>query len=72
MGNLSGFTQEELEIYDYMNDAYDRHTKDGERYIPEIHDPMIEEMAAEKFGKTTVEIGQIYCSISFEIVKGES
>ncbi len=65
-------TQEELEIYDYMNDVYDRHTKDGEHYIPEVHDPMIEEMAAEKFSKTTKEIGEIYCRIAWEIMKTEN
>jgi hypothetical protein len=65
---MKKFTQQEIDIYNYMEAVFEKHTKDGEKYIPEIHDPMVIEMASEKFGKTIEEIDKIYIGITYEIL----
>jgi hypothetical protein len=37
---------------DYLKAAYDELTDKGENYIPEMHDHMVDEMAAQRFGIT--------------------
>lgn len=55
-------TSREDKIYDYMKNAYDEITNYGANYIPEEHDSLIAKMAAENFGMTEEEAGEIYIS----------
>lgn len=47
-------------IYLYMKAAYDDLTNNGENYVPETHDPMIEKLAAKRFGITQEQAAKIY------------
>ena len=53
-------TVSEEEIYQYMKTAYDELTNYGENYVPEIHDPLVAEMASERFGITEDEANNLY------------
>ncbi|MER2172562.1 MAG: hypothetical protein ABS938_18245, partial [Psychrobacillus psychrodurans] len=52
-------------VYVYMKRKFDSITNYGEKYIPEIHDPMVVKIAAEYFGITIEEANAIY--IEFEL-----
>lgn len=53
-------------IYLYMKVAYDDLTNYGEDYVPEIHDPMVGKLAAERFGISPEQAGQIYIEKEME------
>ncbi|CAM5206346.1 hypothetical protein UACE39S_01728 [Ureibacillus acetophenoni] len=57
----------EEEVFDYMENLYNELTNYGENYIPEVHDPQVAEMAANKFGISALEAGQIYIDVSMEM-----
>ena len=50
----------ETEIYNYMENEFNKITNYGESYNPETHDPIISKMAADKFGVSESEANQIY------------
>ncbi|WP_157804084.1 hypothetical protein [Lysinibacillus xylanilyticus] len=43
-----------------MKLQYDKVTKNGDNYVPEIHDPMVAKMAAEKFKITEEQAARIF------------
>lgn len=43
-----------------MKLKYDKITNYGANYEPDVHDPLIAKLAAEKFGISESEAGQIY------------
>jgi site-specific DNA-cytosine methylase len=47
-------------IYEYMKVAYDELTNYGDTYDPEVHDHMVAQMAAERFGITVEQASSIY------------
>ncbi|QST02857.1 hypothetical protein IMZ31_20115 (plasmid) [Pontibacillus sp. ALD_SL1] len=51
---------DEWAVYEYMKTQYDLLTDYGANYVPEKHDPLVARMAAEKFGITADEAGDIY------------
>ena len=53
-------TASDAEIYTYMKSQYDRLTDFGENYDPDVHDDMVAQMAAKKFGISSTEAGNIY------------
>lgn len=57
----------EEEVYGYMEYYYNQLTNYGENYIPEVHDPQVAEMAANEFGISVSEAGQIYINVSMEM-----
>ncbi|WP_273852323.1 hypothetical protein [Guptibacillus spartinae] len=53
-------------IYKYMKSAYDDLTDNGANYIPEVHDPLVDEMAAQRFGITEAQANEIYIKREME------
>lgn len=51
-------------IYEFMMAAYNQLTNYGDNYEPEIHDPIVAELASKEFGITEKQAGDIY--IKFE------
>jgi len=54
------------EIYQYMKTAYDQLTNYGDSYDPDVHDPMVAQMAAEQFGISPTEAGNIYIEMEMQ------
>jgi len=54
-------------IYLYMKAAFDRLTNYGENYNPEVHDPLVAKMAAEKFFIT--ESQALYIYTSYDVIE---
>lgn len=50
----------EERIYEFMKSAYEQITNYGETYVPEIHDPMVADLASEQFGIASSEAERIY------------
>lgn len=57
------------EVYDFMEREFDRITNYGETYIPEIHDPLVIETAAEYFGITQEEADAMYIEVAMNMYK---
>lgn len=57
------------EVYTYMKAQYDEITNMGDNYDPDVHDPMVAELASKKFGITSDEAGKIYEDKEMEIAK---
>ncbi|MFJ7951513.1 hypothetical protein ACIQZG_08295 [Lysinibacillus sp. NPDC096418] len=55
------------EVYDFMESEFFRITNYGDTYIPEVHDPLIAELAATKFGITADEANAIYTEIAMNM-----
>lgn len=53
------------DIYYYMNKLYSDLTKNGENYVPEIHDPQVDEYASERFNISIEQAGEIYERVSY-------
>lgn len=53
-------------IYEYMKAAYDELTDNGANYVPEVHDPLVDKMAAQRFGITEAQANEIYIQKEFE------
>lgn len=53
-------------IFDFMKEQYNIVTNYDENYIPEIHDPLVAEIAAERFGITAKEAGDIYVKVQMD------
>lgn len=47
-------------VYDFMKSKYDEITNYGDNYDPDVHDPLVAKFAAEQFGISESEAGQIY------------
>jgi hypothetical protein len=62
----SSSSPSKAEIYQYMKIVYDQVTNYGEGYEPELHDPMVAQMAAEKFGISATEAGDIYVEMEMQ------
>lgn len=56
----------ERAIYEFMKSAFDIETNYGEYYIPEVHDPLVGRMAAEKFGISPNEALDIYTKFEMQ------
>jgi hypothetical protein len=54
------------EIYEYMKIAYDQLTNYGDSYDPDVHDPMVAQMAAEQFDISPTEAGNIYIEMEMQ------
>lgn len=50
-------------VFLFMNTKYDEITNNGESYNPSVHDEMVAELAAEEFGITAEEAGNMYESV---------
>ncbi|MEG0259316.1 MAG: hypothetical protein RR651_05530 [Lysinibacillus sp.] len=57
------------EVYDFMENKFETITNYGDTYVPEVHDPMIAELAATEFGITTDEANNIYNEIAFNMYR---
>ena len=57
------------EVYDFMEKKFNSITNYGETYIPEIHDPMVAEIAAEHFGITQEEADAMYIDVAMDMYK---
>lgn len=56
-------------VYDFMEEEFNSITNYGESYIPEIHDPMVAELAAEHFGITQEEADAMYIDVAMNMYK---
>ncbi|SER09302.1 hypothetical protein SAMN04487944_101203 [Gracilibacillus ureilyticus] len=54
------------DIYRFMENKYSEITNQGEEYVPEIHDPIIDKMASEEFGISESEANRIYLEQAIE------
>ena len=59
----SKFTKKEILIHDYMNQRWTS-ISESIGYDPDIHDKMVENEAAKKFGISPDEAGKIYIKVS--------
>ena len=57
------------EVYDFMEKKFNSITNYGETYIPEIHDSMVAEIAAEHFGITQEEADAMYIDVAMDMYK---
>lgn len=57
------------EVYDFAEAEFFRITNYGDTYIPEIHDPIVAELTAKKFGITPEEVMEIQLEISMNMYK---
>lgn len=57
------------EVYNFMERKFNSITNYGETYIPEIHDPMVVEIAAEYFGITQEEADAMYIEVAMNMYK---
>jgi hypothetical protein len=51
---------DEQAVYDYMINAYQMITKNGENYDPELHDPMVANLASMQFNISEEEATEIF------------
>lgn len=56
----------EKEIYEYMDALYSQYTNNGENYVPEVHDPKVNEITSKAFGITEDEANRIYIKYSMK------
>jgi hypothetical protein len=55
-------------VYQYMKAQYDQLTNEGATYDPDIHDPLVANQTAAKFGISAAEAGRIYVEKDMESV----
>lgn len=65
LNNGSGYTPTnfDFDVYLYMKEEYQKLTNNWTDYQPELHDPQVAEMAADKYEISTEKARQIYADI---------